>query len=127
MAWKLKAFTVSESNDRTIVSEWYDAQTEDVQQAFYTRMEFLVQLAIWDRPHVGRLRKDCKGLMEIRLTKNKVEYRPIGYMSGPQEFTFLAFATERDGKFDPLHICKTAFNRMATIKGNGRRVREIKF
>jgi hypothetical protein len=127
MAWNIKGFTVSAGNQKTIVSEWYDSQTEDVQAAFLVRMEFLIQRPRWDRPFVGQLRRDCAGLFEIIFKVANVQHRPIGYFSGQREFTFLAFATERDGKFDPKNICDTAFKRKALIEANKERAREIRF
>src|SRR2546422_5051514 len=99
MPWTLKSITVSSANNQTIVSEWYEAQSDDVQAAFYTVMSYLKDRPPhgWDRPFVGQLRRECKGLFEIVLTVKGVQHRPIGYFSGHQEFTFIAFATERDG------------------------------
>lgn len=129
MAWKIKSVTLSETSNRTIVLDWFEAQDEDVQNAFLMRMKFLLTLppSAWDRPYVGQLTRNCKGLFEIRLKVNKVQYRPIGYFSGAEEFTFLAFATERDRKFDPVNICETAFNRKALIEARKERAREITF
>ena len=127
MAWKLKSVTVSGVVSTTIVSEWFEAQDDAVQMAFLTRMKFLIELPYdgWKRPYVGQLRRECKGLFEIRLPVNKVQHRPIGYFSGIREFTFLAFATERDNKLNPINICETAFNRKTMIESNRERVREI--
>jgi len=127
MAWKLRSFTVSETNNQTIVMEWFDAQDEAVQNAFLARMEYLIPLPAdaWNRPYVGQLRRECAGLFEIILKVNNVQHRPIGYFSGRQEFTFLAFATERDNRLDPVNICETAFNRRALIETDPRRSREI--
>lgn len=53
--------------------------------------------------------------------------RRIGYFSGELEFTILAFATERDNKFDPLHICETAKQRKQQIEQRKELAREFKF
>lgn len=125
--WLLKSFTNPEG--KTIVGLWYAAQTEDVKTAFRTRMKFLIPLGEkgWDRPQVGQLRHgDCKGLFEIVLKVNKVQHRPIGYFSGKMEFTFLAFATERDGEFEPPNVCTTAQQRLELIRRDNKRVREFR-
>jgi hypothetical protein len=127
MKWTVRGFTLSATDYRTVVTDWYESQFEDVQAAFYTRMEFLIERENWDRPYVGQLRGECRGLFEIVLKVNNVQHRPIGYFSGKQEFTFLAFATERDGEFDPKNICKTAFKRKVIIEANKERAREIRF
>lgn len=111
--WTLKALVDRRSTKtpkETIVSQWYNAH-EDAQIAFATRMKFLRGLPAdgWDRPYVGQLRrKECSGLFEIVISMPDVEYRPIGYFSGKMEFTIVAFATERDGKFNPKSVCETA-------------------
>jgi hypothetical protein len=125
--WTLKSFTNPDS--KTIVGLWYAAQSEDVKTAFRTRMKFLIPLGEngWDRPQVGQLRHgDCKGLYEIVLKVNKVQHRPIGYFSGKMEFTFLAFATERDNTFEPPNVCTTAKQRLDLIRKDNKRVREFR-
>ncbi len=82
---------------------------------------------LWQRPYVGKLRGECKGLYEIRFAVEKVQHRPIGYFSAEFEFTILAFATERGSKFDPRHICQTANNRKKLIEQRKEFAREFKF
>jgi hypothetical protein len=112
--WTLKALVDRRSPEApksTIVKGWFEGQYDDVQQAFLTRMKFLAGLPKdgWDRPYVGQLRHgECKGLFEIVISVVDVEHRPLGYFSGEMEFTIVAFATERDGKFDPKSVCATA-------------------
>jgi hypothetical protein len=125
--WRLKSFTLPDCKT-PLVKEWFVMQSEDVQAAFLVRMKDLQRRPGngWDRPNVGQLRGKCKGLFEIVLKVNKVQHRPLGYFSGKMEFTFLAFATERDGKFNPPDVCKTAQNRKSLIENEGR-VCEIDF
>ena len=125
--WTLKAF--APDGKRTIALDWFLAQAEAVQVAFETRLKFLVAQppSIWQRPHIGKLRGDCKGLYEIRFEVNNVQHRPIGYYSGDLEFTILAFATERGNKFDPLHICETAKHRKQQIEHRKELARVFKF
>ena len=114
----------------TIVAEWYAAQDDAVQAAFLGRMKFLRGLPGngWDRPYVGQLRgKRCKGLFEIVIEVGNVQYRPIGYFSGEMEFTFVAFAEERDNKLIPESTCDTAKKNIEIIKQNKERVRGITF
>jgi len=47
----------------------------------------------------------------------------LGYFSGKQEFTIVAFATERDGKFDPKSVCETAKKLIKAIKEGTENVR----
>ena|SRR5207253_3202500 len=123
--WTLKSFVLPDR--RLLVSAWYEAQDEKVQAAFETTLKFLSNQppAVWERPRVGKLRKECKGFYEIRFEVNNVQHRPIGYYSGRLEFTIIAFAVEKGGKFDPLNICVTAKNRKAIIDDNKKRAHEF--
>jgi hypothetical protein len=125
--WTLKSVTISYSDSRTIVSDWLEDQTDEVQTAFLVRMKFLVGRPGngWDRPWVGQLHGRCKGLFEIVLKVNKVRHRPIGYFSGKEEFTFLPFATERDNKLDPPNVCELAQKAKKIILLHKERVREF--
>jgi len=124
--WKLKSLTLPNST-RTIVAEWFAAQDDAVQAAFLGRMKFLIGLPGdgWDRPYVGQLRRECKGLFEIVIEVGNVQYRPIGYFSGEMEFTFLAFATERDDRLVPASVCDTAKRNIEIIEQHKERAREI--
>ena len=128
--WKLKGLVDRRTVNQTVVDQWYLSQTEPVQVAFVTRMKFLRGLPGdgWDRPYVGQLRwKECKGLFEIVISVGNIEYRPIGYFSGEKEFTIVAFATERDGKFEPKTVCATAKRLIERIKKGQEKVRDFTF
>ena len=125
LIWRLKGYASDCQN--TVVSTWFKAQSEAVQQAFWTRMKFLTSQppSVWQRPYIGKLRGKCKGLYEIRFEVNNVQHRPIGFFSGDQEFTILAFATERDSQFDPQEVCTIAKNRKKKIEENKEHAREF--
>jgi hypothetical protein len=124
--WKLKSYT--SQGGKKLVREWYDEQDESVQIAFEIALKFLSQQPPewWDRPRIGKLRKECKGLIEIIFEVGNVQHRPIGYYSGKLEFTIVAFATERGGKFDPVNVCETAKKRIAIIEADKERAREFR-
>lgn len=108
--WKLKSFTQADKKT-PILEEWFEEQSPSVQTAFLNRMKDLIKKPGngWNRPDVGQLRHGCSGLYEIVLKVDKVQHRPIGYYSGKEEFTFVAFAIEKGGQFVPKNICDTAF------------------
>lgn len=63
-----------------------------------------------------RLHGDCDGLWELRLKRSNIQYRPLCFQGpGPNQFTLLAGATERDRKFSPPGVCKTALNRRSQV------------
>jgi Phage derived protein Gp49-like (DUF891) len=124
--WSIKAFTAD--YETTVVSTWFHAQSEAVQAAFEIRLDFLKVRppSVWQRPYVGTLRGECKGLFEIRLEVGNVQYRPIGYYAGELQFTILAFATERDSKLVPASVCALAKRRKTLIEQDWRHAREFK-
>jgi hypothetical protein len=72
----------------------------------------------WTRPAgFDMLSGKYSELGKLRFKASKAQHRPLGFF-GPQpnEFTCLAWATERDGKFDPPRIRDTALERMQAIR-----------
>lgn len=56
-------------------------------------------------------------LGKLRFKAANAQHRPIGFFGpGPNEFTLLAWATERDSKYDPPDIRETALKRMEAIE-----------
>ena len=132
MSWKIKSLTDRRSEKvpkETVLKQWFEAQTDDVQAAFLVIMRHLIPLGGngWGRPFVGQLRRECKGLFEIVVSMPDVEHRPIGYFSGEMEFTFLAFATERDNKLVPPSVCETAHRLIKDIAKGKEHVRDVTF
>ena len=91
-----------------VIDEWYDAQPEQLQAKFDTRVRYLRQRprSDWVRPYFDSLGKKCAGLCEIRFEWNKVQYRPIGFASGEMEFTLVFVAKERGERFVPPTTCQ---------------------
>jgi hypothetical protein len=127
--WSIKSLTVSSSDQTTIVLNWFNKQTEAVQNRFLVEMKFLTGLAggAWVRPYVGQLHGQCEGLIEIVMTVQDAQYRPIGYFSGKQEFTFVFFAMEKNNEFDPPNTCELAQAAKQIAMTHKERVREITF
>jgi hypothetical protein len=127
--WTVKSLTLSAANQKTIVLDWFENQTEAVQNRFLVEMKFLIGLpgGSWVRPYVGLLHDKCEGLVEIVLTVKEEQYRPIGYFSGEKEFTFLFFAMEKDDEFDPLNTCELAQAAKQITMAHKERIREINF
>jgi hypothetical protein len=100
------------------VESWYNAQLPTVCAAFDTAIRYLQDQppGNWVRPYVGILSRECSGLVEIRFTVEKVRHRPIGfYGPGRMQFTILDFAIEKDRKFVPPTVCKTALRKKSEV------------
>ena len=63
--------------------------------------------------------KECKQLFEVRFKWKNVQYRPIGFF-GPDKgsFTFVLYAKEIGGKFEPKNACEAAQRNRASAVAN---------
>lgn len=106
-----------------------NAVTHAARARIYAEIRIIRTLAELKRPEVGMLKGECKGLLELRIKVNNVQYRPLCYRGpGPREITILIGAVEKGGEFDPKNACETAFNRIELIKKHGRgRLRELQY
>ncbi len=109
-------WTYRSLSSRDDVLDWLDGLAKSDQASVVARLEYLRQQPreAWKRPYFDLLSGECSGLGEVRLKIQKIQYRPIGFF-GPNrlEFTMLHVALEKDGKFEPKNVCKTAKQRMA--------------
>lgn len=128
-AWEFRDF-VSERGENVIHS-WLHGRSFPV--AARAEINDLIQLL--ERRDVGRftradgvgdLRRECRGLIELRVKVGGVQYRPLGYYGpGDRIVTLLAGATERDRQLTPVDVCATAIARITWVKENaGRYSRE---
>ena len=76
------------------IKEWLDGLPLKVRMAINTRIQYLETEVKLDRPDVGILNQECKGLLEIRIKIDNVQYRPL-MCYGPErrQITLLAGAT----------------------------------
>lgn len=71
---------------------------------------------------VGLLRRECRGLLELIVKVEKVQYRPVGrYGPGRKVVTLLGGANERDGHLTPPDICKTTLARSLLLESDPER------
>lgn len=127
MSWTFLDFADQRGNR---VKEWIaslgrSAQV-DVKAALNAQLRILAVRERLGRPDVGLMTRECKGLLEIVLTVENVEYRPLAYY-GPdtkkRQVTILHGATERGGRLHPPGACATALRRIEQIEtGDGRAI-----
>lgn len=127
MEWTWKSYRTSRGI--SAVTEWHEQVSEIVWLEFRASLEFLdgQPPTNWTRPYIGKLGKDCKGLIEIRFDSGNVEYRPIGFYSGKEEFTIVFFAIEKGSKFEPPTACDIAQRRRNEIEKDKEKSREFWF
>jgi len=120
------------ANGRNVITDWIDSQPAGTRQklksALNTLLTILEKREDLDRPSVGQLRgQPCKGLFELVLFVDKIQFRPIGcYGPANNEFTLLAGAAKKGGNFIPPGVCVTAQTRRQLITQRSH-VREHRF
>lgn len=109
------------------MKETYDHGTGQLKAKFLSRLKILAQLPEneWREPHIKHLNGPCDGLTEIRFKADNVQQRPLGYRSGPNEFTILFWATEKNNRFVPLTACEKALARKQTGENNKEHVHDL--
>lgn len=125
--WSIRCYT-NEQGDA--IDAWYAQQPEDLQAKFDTRLRYLRAQppAKWCPPDFKSLHGECRGLYEIRFEYKNVQYRPLGFFSGPMEFTLLLVATKKGSTFDPRNACEVGLRRADVVRKNKQGYsRECKF
>ena len=128
MPWSFRCFLSARRRD--VVDDWYRGLDDRAQAAFDTRMRFLKQQPItgWKRPHFDKFAGRYRGLGKVRFQSGNVQYRPIGFFSGGQEFTFVfPEATERGGRWAPRNARDIARDRMEIARNDRRRTHGCEF
>ncbi len=120
MAWTFYHYVNDSTRD--VITDWIADQPAGTKVRLRAKLNTLLnQLRVVDRldraTGVGQLRRECGGLFELILFVDKIQYRPIGCY-GPAktgEFTLLAGAIEKGGKFTEPDICRRAHDRRSRI------------
>jgi hypothetical protein len=115
--WALRGYG---NGRRALFEEEYQAQTAMTRAEFRATWNGLRGQVreSWTRPAGFDMLSGKYGeLGKLRFKASNAQHRPLGFFGpGPNEFTFVAWATERDSKFDPPGIRDTALARMLAIK-----------
>lgn len=98
-----------------------DARAQkEVKAALNAQIRILATAEKLDRTvDVGIMRRECKGLLELIMLVDKVQYRPLAWY-GPDrgEVTIYGGAIERGGRLEPPGACKSALDRKADLAKN---------
>lgn len=108
-----------------MIADWIGSQPPGTRQRLKSALNTLLMVLETrdelDRPAVGQLHGKCRGLYELVLFVDKIQFRPIGcYGPRPGEFTLLAGATEKGSQLFPENICATAQARRLQVRFQGR-------
>lgn len=110
------------STSRNEINDWLHKQP-DAARAHIDDHIMMLMLSNTDsltrQDGVGQLHGRCRGLIELVVPFDRVQYRPIGaYGPRRKEITLLIGATERDGRLVPRNACETAQKRMTLVKSD---------
>jgi hypothetical protein len=115
--WALRGYG---NGRRPLFEEEYRAQTAAARAEFRATWNGLrdQDREAWTRPAgFDMLSGKYSKLGKLRFKASNAQHRPLGFFGPrPNEFTFVAWATERDGKFDPPGIRDTALERMDAVR-----------
>ncbi len=91
----------------------YESGSPQLRGKFLSKLKWLAQLGVtqWGLPTFRELHDECAGLGEMRFKADGVQQRPLGFRSGPEEFTLLFWATEKSNRFVPRDACRIALER----------------
>jgi hypothetical protein len=115
--WKFRYYSKSPGNDDLL--EQYNAKSKQAQAKLRSRLSSILCLPIedWYRCELAKpLRRDGAGLVEIRFLADRIQQRPLGFVSGSDEFTLLFWAEEKGWKWVPRNACDIAQKRKAEVE-----------
>jgi hypothetical protein len=114
--WIIKSFRTLRGED--VIKSWIKGLPKPAQAEIKTGLRYLLTQQKWDFPHVKKLH-GSKYIFEIRITSNKVRYRPLGFYGPKQnDFTLLVGAIEKGSQFEPKEALAIAEKRReAILKG----------
>lgn len=107
----------------------YDSGNEALMAILRSRLRSLsfLEWNDWREPLFRRLHGNLSGLGEVRFKCDRVQQRPLGFVSGPYEFTLVFWAIEKGGKFVPKSAGNVALTRMAQVEADRSVTRAIWF
>jgi phage-related protein len=107
--------------------EWLSALPLEAQAAIDQRILTMAAMEFWPEGYVSAY-KSAPGILELRISSNRVKYRPLGVYSSTtrRRFVLLHGAIEKGGKI-PRGDLKAAMDRLRTLEREPTRVGPHRF
>jgi hypothetical protein len=85
--WRFKCYVDENGVDH--IRAAYEARSEEAHARFVSKLRTLGQLPLqqWREPLYRALHREAAGLGEVRFKAKNVQQRPLGFVSGSNEFT----------------------------------------
>jgi phage-related protein len=122
-AWTF--FDYVELTGRNPVREWLDGLPEEDMAKIDYRLRNMCAMARWSEKWISKYR-GTDDIFELRISGNKVEYRPLGTYYGARRFVILAGAIEKGDKI-PKSDIETAKTRLSNLKKDSQHARLHQF
>jgi hypothetical protein len=119
--WTFKVFVDEKGFD--VIAKWRKDLPLKDKEKIRLRLAYMKTIKIWEPPLIKKLQgKKYDPIYEIRISGNKVEYRPLGfYGPGEKDFTLVIGARKKSGKrgkpsWEPPEARETAKRRYELIQ-----------
>ena len=103
------------------VAKWLSGLPDDAQGAIATRLLAMEALPRWSEKWATKL-ASWEGLIELRISFNRVQYRPLGVYQPGRVFVLLTGAIEKGDEIPRRHL-ETADRRRKNLMKEPHRVR----
>lgn len=121
--WTLLVYI--ELTGRNPFREWISDLPDADQAKIDRRLQQMVGMEKWSEKWVSKYRGTAE-IIELRITGNRVQYRPLGAYFGAKQIILLHGAIEKGDKI-PKSDIDTAERRLAAARSDGRHVQFHQF
>lgn len=124
--WQFRDYV--DQRGHNLIRQWLDEQPP----AVHIKIDALIRNLETTEQLRGRstkvLKGKCKGLIELRIEKNGIQYRPLAYYGPKQhQITILSGAIEKGDQFVPKAACDIALRHRDIVESDPTRSREHEF
>jgi hypothetical protein len=121
MAYRWQFLDFVDDRNRNTIRAWLEGIPDRAELRIEATLRRVRDAPTLQRPEVGSMVGDCKGLLELRVQCERVQYRPLMcYGPGQREVTILLGATEQNRKIYPPGSCAQALKLKERIGEAGR-------
>jgi phage-related protein len=116
-------FDYVEITGRNPIRDWLDGLPEEDSAKIDYRLRQMAGMttAVWPEGWVSKYR-GTEEIFELRISGNRVKYRPLGTYYGLRQFIILAGAIEKGWRI-PRSDIDTATRRLSNVHGDSRHAR----
>lgn len=114
-----------EVTGRCPIGQWLKGLPDEARARVDYRLQQMAGMTRWPEKWVSKYR-GTEEIIELRITYDKVQYRPLGAYFGARQFILLCGSIEKGGKL-PKNDVAAAITRLANARGNTKHVQVHQF